>query len=69
MSLDSDTAWLRKQLVSEAFLQEYSQQWLAVRDQRIVFQNRENASMMRWLEENDPGFLCVIAFADDRMLA
>ncbi len=66
---DSDIEWVRAQLASEPFHREYSQRWLAVREKRVVFKDPKKATLMAWLEENDPDRLCVIAFADDRKLA
>lgn len=69
MSLASDTEWLRAKLGSEAFHRDYPQRWLAVRDGQVVFNHPENAAMLEWLEREDPKRLCVIAFADSRVLA
>lgn len=69
MTVAEDTEWLRNQLTEDSFHIEYAQQWIAVRDGKVVFSHSENTAFTRWLENNDQDRRCVLAFADDRLLA
>jgi hypothetical protein len=69
MTIETDTAWLRERLSLDWFHREFTQRWVAVRDARIVFHTPESGAMAQWLEREDPDHRCVLAFADDRLLA
>lgn len=69
MTLETDTAWLRERLSLDGFHRDFAQRWVAVRDAQVVFRTAESAAMAQWLEREDPDHRCVLAFADDRLLA
>jgi hypothetical protein len=68
MTIEHDTEWLRAELTKESFHKEYTQQWVAVRDGKVVHSTREHAAMQKWLELEDSDRQCVLAFGDDRAL-
>jgi len=68
MSIDSDTEWLRGQLSQYSFHEAHDQKWIAVKDEKIVCENATRTGLEEWLNANDSDQLCVLAFADTRIL-
>jgi len=45
---------------------DYPQEWIAVKDQKVVHHSANRSELESWLEEHDPERQCVLAFTDNR---
>lgn len=68
MTIEDDTEWLRTELHKESFHRDHPHKWIAVRDTRIVYRTSERNDLQQWLDVNDRGHRCVLAFGDDRII-
>ena len=63
LAFEADHVWISENL--ESLVKEYADQWIAVKDGRVVASNADFSSFLRALP--DPGRMCVEYVTGDRL--